>query len=89
MLNTSSQVVTNSTRVLVAPSAKVGYAGVYCWIKAVSGTVRLYKDAVDADYVTFSDTDPLGPLDLIPGDEVWLLADTTDVTVQVLQTGLT
>tara|TARA_R110002110_G_scaffold59661_5_gene168502 strand:- start:523 stop:792 length:270 start_codon:yes stop_codon:yes gene_type:complete len=80
--------ITSATRVKAAPSSPVGRKAV-AFLKSESGIVRLYQDATSSDYVTFAHDDPLGPVDLEPGDELWVAANSTDVEVQVLQTGLT
>jgi hypothetical protein len=79
--------ITNATRVKIAPSAGAGVKSIV-YLKAVSGLVRIYGTQAGGGYVTFSDVDPIGKLELEAGDEIWLLADTADVDVQALELGV-
>ena len=88
MVIKAETITVSASRVKVAPSSPVGRKAV-CFLKSESGIVRLYKDATASDYVTFAHDDPLGPVDIEPGDELWVAAAGSAVQVQVLQTGLT
>jgi hypothetical protein len=80
--------VDSTTRVKVCPTAAIVRGGTL-WLKSDSGTARIYADATASDYVTFSDTDAIGPFDVEPGDEFWVLADSTNVDIQILEVGVT
>ena len=86
-LKTKTQTITSATRVEISPATGFGEEA-KLMISAVAGTVRLYADGTTSDYVTFSDSNALpGALELEPGDEVWVAADTTDVVLQTITTG--
>jgi len=87
-LKTKTQTITSVTRVEISPATGFGEEA-KLMISAVAGTVRLYADGTTSDYVTFSDSNALpGALELEPGDEVWVAADTTDVVLQTITTGV-
>jgi hypothetical protein len=79
--------ITNATRVKIAPSVGAGAKSIV-HLKSVSGVVRIYGTGTGGGYVTFSDVDPIGKLELEPGDEIWLLGDSTSVDVQSLELGV-
>lgn len=87
-VKTKNQTVTASTRVKVSPSTGVG-AGAWVALRSVSGVARLYGSETDTEFLTFSETDPLaGQMFLEPGDEMWVLADSTDVVIESILVGV-
>ena len=66
-----------------------GLQNVHSTRRSVSGVARLYGSETDTEFLTFSETDPLsGQMFLEPGDEMWVLADSTDVVIESILVGV-
>jgi hypothetical protein len=87
-VKTKNQTVTAAARVKVSPSTGVG-SGAWVALRSVSGVARLYGSETDTEFLTFSESDPLsGQMFLEPGDEMWVLADSTDVVIESILVGV-